>query len=173
MRSAADRPFSDADKAARKLVEIANGVEPVHDGRIYIERVNAPFLAVGGSGEDFRARIERAIALGWLSRCESGTYLKFTDSGAALFKRQRRYSQSMIELRPGTAGAFEFGASPPKFRSSSTRPTSSRKRGGTSAASRDSKARRRSPISCRIASLCLRSRSKSLIWALRCAPQTS
>jgi hypothetical protein len=36
-------------------------------------------------GDDFRAGIERAIALGWLRRHESGTYLKFTDSGAALF----------------------------------------------------------------------------------------
>jgi len=29
--------------------------------------------------------IEWASALGWLWRHESGTYLKFTDSGAALF----------------------------------------------------------------------------------------
>jgi hypothetical protein len=28
---------------------------------------------------------ERAVALGWLWRHESGTYLKFTDSGVALF----------------------------------------------------------------------------------------
>jgi hypothetical protein len=33
------------------------------DGRIYIERVNARFLAAGGTGEDFRAG-ERAIAIG-------------------------------------------------------------------------------------------------------------
>ena len=70
---------------ARKLVEIAKGVEAVQDGRIYIERVNAPFLAAGSSGDDFRAGIERAIAQGWLRRHESGTYLKFADSGAALF----------------------------------------------------------------------------------------
>ena len=60
----AARPFSDPDAAARKLIEIANDVEAVQDGRIYIERVNAPFLAVGGTGDDFRAGIERAIALG-------------------------------------------------------------------------------------------------------------
>jgi len=54
----------------------------VQDGRIYIERVNASFLAAGGSGDDFRAGIARAIAQGWLWRHESGTYLKFTDSGA-------------------------------------------------------------------------------------------
>jgi hypothetical protein len=85
MKFAADRPFANADVAARKLVEIANDIEAVQDGRIYIERVNAPFLTAGGSGDDFRAGIERAIALGWLWRHESGTYLKFTDSGAALF----------------------------------------------------------------------------------------
>jgi hypothetical protein len=85
MKFTADRPFADPDVAARKLIEIANGVEPAQDGRIYIERVNAPFLAAGGSGDDFRAGIERAIALGWLWQHESGTYVKFTDSGAALF----------------------------------------------------------------------------------------
>jgi hypothetical protein len=80
-----DRPLADPDAAARKIVEIANNVEAVQNGRIYIERINAPFLAVGGSGDDFRAGIERAIALGWLRRHESGTYLRFTDAGAALF----------------------------------------------------------------------------------------
>ena len=78
-------PFADPDVAARKLVEIANGVEAVQDGRIYIERVNEPFLAAGGSADQFRAAIDRAIAFGWTWRHESGTYLKFTDSGAALF----------------------------------------------------------------------------------------
>ena len=81
----ANRPFADPDVAARKIVEIANDVDAVQNGRIYIERVNAPFLAAGGSGDDFRAGIERAIALGWLWLHESGTYVKFTDSGAALF----------------------------------------------------------------------------------------
>jgi len=35
--------YSDPEKAARKL--IANGVEVVQDGRIYIELLNGPFLA--------------------------------------------------------------------------------------------------------------------------------
>jgi hypothetical protein len=85
MRFVESRPFADPDAAARKLVEIANSVEAMQDGRIYIERVNAPFLAAGGSGDNFRAGIERAIALGWLWRHESGTYVKFTEAGAALF----------------------------------------------------------------------------------------
>jgi hypothetical protein len=33
----------------RKIVEITNGIEAVQDGRIFIERVNEPFLAAGGS----------------------------------------------------------------------------------------------------------------------------
>jgi hypothetical protein len=48
-----------------QLRKIANGVEAVQDGRIFIERVNEPFLAAGGSGERFKAGIERAIALRW------------------------------------------------------------------------------------------------------------
>jgi hypothetical protein len=78
-------PFADPDVAARKLVEIANGVEAVQDGRIYIERVNEPFLAAGGSADQFRAAIERAIALGWIWRHESGTYVRFTEKGAEMF----------------------------------------------------------------------------------------
>jgi hypothetical protein len=34
------RPFADPNVAARKLVEIANAVEAVQVGRIYIERIN-------------------------------------------------------------------------------------------------------------------------------------
>jgi hypothetical protein len=36
--------LADPDVAARQLVEIANSVEAVQDGRIYIELINAPFL---------------------------------------------------------------------------------------------------------------------------------
>jgi hypothetical protein len=62
------RPFADPDSAARKLVEIANGIETVQDRRIFIEQVNAPFLASGGNGEEFRTGIERPIALGTHAR---------------------------------------------------------------------------------------------------------
>ena len=77
-------PFVDPDAAARKLVEIASTIEPVQDGRIFVELVNAPFLKAGGSPEEYRAGIERAIAKGWLTRHESGTYVRFTEAGASL-----------------------------------------------------------------------------------------
>jgi hypothetical protein len=79
--------LTDPDAAARKLVEIANSVESVQDGRIQIELINLPFLRAGGSPNEYRAGIERAIAKGWLWRHESGGYVKFTDAGAALFVR--------------------------------------------------------------------------------------
>jgi hypothetical protein len=45
VRFTASRPFANADIAARKLVEIANDIEAMQDGGIFIERVNAPLLA--------------------------------------------------------------------------------------------------------------------------------
>ena len=84
MKYAADRPFADPEKAARKLLEIANAVEPVQDGRIHIEKINGPFLKECGSPAEYKAGLERAIASGWLWRHESGTYIKFTAAGAEL-----------------------------------------------------------------------------------------
>ncbi len=66
-------------------MEIANAVEAVQDGRIYIERVNGPFLDAGASPDQYRAALTRAIKLGWLWLHESGTYVKFTPAGAELF----------------------------------------------------------------------------------------
>jgi hypothetical protein len=40
----ADRPYADLDKAARRLMQHAHAFEPVQDGRIYIEKLNGPFL---------------------------------------------------------------------------------------------------------------------------------
>jgi len=85
MKFATDRPFGDPDKAARKLLELANAAEADRDQRIAIELINLPFLRTGGSADEYRAGIERAVAKGWLWRHESGTYVKFTDAGAELF----------------------------------------------------------------------------------------
>ena len=85
MKFVEPRPFADPEVTARKLVEIASTIEPVQDGRIFAELVNAPFLMTGGSPGEYRAGIDRALAKGWLIRHESGTYVKFTETGAALF----------------------------------------------------------------------------------------
>ena len=62
MKFAQHRPFSDPEAAVRKLIEIANAAEAVQDARIYIERVNGPFFAAGGSPAEYRAGMERAIS---------------------------------------------------------------------------------------------------------------
>jgi hypothetical protein len=86
MKLTADRPFADPEKAARKLLEIANATEAVQDGRIYIEKINAQFLfKEGGTPAEYRAALAYTVAKGWLWKHESGTYVKFTPAGAELF----------------------------------------------------------------------------------------
>lgn len=59
------RKFGDA--AARKLIEIANSVEAVQDGRIHIEKINGPFLyEIKGSPQECGAGLKMAIERGWL-----------------------------------------------------------------------------------------------------------
>ena len=86
MKFVPNRPYSDPEKAARKLVEIANGVEVVQDGRIYIELINGPFLfREKGTPAEHKAGLDLAIERGWLVLHESGTFVKFTQGGAELF----------------------------------------------------------------------------------------
>jgi hypothetical protein len=86
MKFAGERPYADPEKAARKLVQIANAVEAVQDGRIYIEKINAPFLYEHkASPAEYKAGLDLAIARGWLTLDRSGTYVKFTSTGAELF----------------------------------------------------------------------------------------
>ena len=66
MRYIEPTSFSDPEKAARKLIEIANAAESVQDQRVHIELINLPFLRAGGSPDEYRAGLERAIANGWL-----------------------------------------------------------------------------------------------------------
>jgi hypothetical protein len=70
----ADPPsFADPEKAAYKLLEIANATEAVQDGRIYIETINGHFLfKEGGTPEEYSAGLWLAIDRGWLWKHESG-----------------------------------------------------------------------------------------------------
>ena len=73
--------FTDPDAAVRKLVQIANASEAVQDGRIYIELLNNAFLKEGGTPDQYRAALARAVTLGWLWLHESGTYVPFKPAG--------------------------------------------------------------------------------------------
>jgi hypothetical protein len=86
MKLTADRPFADPEKGARKLLEIANAIEAVQDGRIHVEQINSQFLfKKGGTPAEYIAGLACAVAKGWLWKHESGTYVKFTPAGAELF----------------------------------------------------------------------------------------
>ena len=80
------RPYADPDIAARKIVELANGLEPYMDSRLLVERINGPFLfELKGTPAEYKAGLDRAIEKGWLVMHERGTYLRFTQAGAELF----------------------------------------------------------------------------------------
>ena len=86
MKFVAARPFADPEIVARKLLEIANSVEPVQDGRIHIEKINWPMLHdLRATPAEYKAGLDYAIAKGWLWLHESGTYVKLTEASAAMF----------------------------------------------------------------------------------------
>jgi hypothetical protein len=63
MKFIVKRPYADPEAAARKLLEIANSVEAVQDGRIFIERINKPFLSeFKGTPAEYKTGLEYAIA---------------------------------------------------------------------------------------------------------------
>jgi hypothetical protein len=73
-------------RLARKLVEIANSVEAVQDGRIHIELLNGPFLFdLKATPAEYTAGLKLAIKRGWLEMHESGTFVRFTQAGAEIF----------------------------------------------------------------------------------------
>jgi hypothetical protein len=86
MKFAEPRPYADPEAGVRKLIEIANSVEVVQEGRIYIEKINWPFLhELRATPAEYGAGLKLAIERGWLWLHESGTYVKFTQAGAELF----------------------------------------------------------------------------------------
>ena len=61
MKYADTRPYADPEKAARRLLEHAQAFEAVYDGRIYIEKINGPFLYVDrGTPAEYTARARLA-----------------------------------------------------------------------------------------------------------------
>jgi hypothetical protein len=57
----ASGPFADPEVAARKIIELANAVEPNQDGRIRIERLNSPKpFELKETPAEYKARLERA-----------------------------------------------------------------------------------------------------------------
>ncbi len=83
MKYAAARPFAAPEAAARKLVEIASGIEPVQDAGYASSRSTTPFVKMGGSGDEFRAAGALAEERGWIERHESGNCLRLGGRSAS------------------------------------------------------------------------------------------
>jgi hypothetical protein len=74
MKFSTNRPYANPETAARKLIEIANSVEAVQDGRIHIELLNGPMLfELKATPAEYSAGLKLAIERGWLVMHESGT----------------------------------------------------------------------------------------------------
>jgi hypothetical protein len=85
MKFKEDRPLANVDAAVRKLLEIANGIEADHAGRLQIGIINSQFVSAGGSYDEYSAAVKAAIAHGYVTMHRSGAYLSFTQEGADLF----------------------------------------------------------------------------------------
>jgi hypothetical protein len=106
MKFAEDRPWSDPEKAARKLLEIAKDVEVVQDGRIYIELINGPFLfREGATPGEYSAGLKLAIERGWLTLHESGTFVRFTRP----VNRQAANQIDFTDVRECNRGGYSTG----------------------------------------------------------------
>jgi hypothetical protein len=58
----------------------------MQDGRIYIEKINGPFLfSDTGTPAEYSAGLKHAAERGWLEVHESGTFVRLTQSAADLF----------------------------------------------------------------------------------------
>jgi hypothetical protein len=77
----ADGPYADPEAAAKRILEIANAIEPAMKGRIYIELVNDPFLfRDGGSAAEYAAGLRLLTARKQLFLHESGTFVWLPDA---------------------------------------------------------------------------------------------
>ena len=65
MKFTSDSAYANPEAAARKLVEIANSIEPAQEGRIFIELINWPFHSEHkGSPAEYKAGLDLAIERG-------------------------------------------------------------------------------------------------------------
>lgn len=81
------RPYANPETTPRKLVELAHAVEPAQDGRIHFEPLNdGPIrFELKATPAEYKAGLDLAIAKGWLDLHESGTFVRFMQSGKDLF----------------------------------------------------------------------------------------
>ncbi|WP_166295352.1 hypothetical protein [Bradyrhizobium sp. 2S1] len=86
MKMKEERRWADPEAAARRIMDIARAFEPIQDGRIYIEKINYPFIDKdGATPAEYGAGIQFCLDRLWLMRHESGTYVKILPAGNDAF----------------------------------------------------------------------------------------
>lgn len=89
-----ERPYSDPEAAARRILDIANQVEPAMKGRIYIELINGPFLFRDlGSVAEYGAGLRLLIERKQLSMHESGTFVWLPDGDLPEFDAHEKQAK--------------------------------------------------------------------------------
>ena len=67
LKYAEARSYADPETAARRIMEIANTIEPAQ-GKIHIEKINYPMLFKdGATPAEYWAGLQHAINKGWLT----------------------------------------------------------------------------------------------------------
>jgi hypothetical protein len=75
MKLTSARPYSDAEKAPRRLMEHARAFEP---GRPLHQKAQGPSLFDKATPAEYSAGLDEAIKRRWLVLHESGTFVKLT-----------------------------------------------------------------------------------------------
>jgi hypothetical protein len=86
MKFVQPRSYANPEAAARKIIELAHACEPIQDGRICIEKINGPMLFEHkATPAEYKAGLNLGVERGWLVLHESGTFVRFTQTGKDLF----------------------------------------------------------------------------------------
>jgi hypothetical protein len=76
------RPLANPEAAIAKLLEIANGLEADHTGRISVGAINHAFLSAGGNVNEYGVAMHLVVAHGWLESHPSGACVKLPQKEA-------------------------------------------------------------------------------------------
>jgi hypothetical protein len=75
MKFREERPLAKIGAAVKKLLEIANGLEADHAGRLHVGDINKQFLSAGGSVQDYVGAVKAAVDRGYIALHPSGAYV--------------------------------------------------------------------------------------------------
>jgi hypothetical protein len=89
MKFVEKRSFAGSEAAARKLLELANAFEPPSRQDLYRENQRPVPVRLEATPAEYKAGLDYAITKDWLELHEGGTFLRFTEAGAALFARRQ------------------------------------------------------------------------------------